>query len=45
MDGKDVPEVRSFLGLVGYHRRFVKDFYKIVVLNKVDSEKYSIPME
>ena len=26
-----VTKIRSFLGLVGYYRRFVKDFSKIVV--------------
>ena len=26
---KNMTEIRSFLGLVGYYRRFVKDFSKI----------------
>jgi hypothetical protein len=27
---KNVPEIRSFLGLVGYYRRFIEGFSKIV---------------
>jgi hypothetical protein len=27
---KNVPEVRNFMGLAGYYRRFVKGFSKIV---------------
>jgi hypothetical protein len=29
---KNVPEIRSFLGLAGYYRRFIKGFSKIVKL-------------
>jgi hypothetical protein len=39
---KNVPEIRSFLGLVGYYRRFIEGFSKIVkplttLLEKVKS--------
>jgi hypothetical protein len=27
---KNVPEIRSFLGLAGYHRRFIEGFSKIM---------------
>jgi hypothetical protein len=27
---KNVPEIRSFLGLAGYYRRFIEGFSKIV---------------
>jgi len=28
---KNATEVRSFLGLVGYYRKFIKDFAKVVI--------------
>ena len=27
---KSISEIRSFLGLTGYYRRFIKDFFRIV---------------
>ena len=36
---KNVSEVKSFLGLAGYYRKFVEGFYKIVApLTKLKSK-------
>ena len=34
-----VTEIRSFLGLAGYYRKFIKDFFRIATLTKL-TKKY-----
>ena len=36
----NVTEIRSFLGLVGYYKKFIKDFFKIAALLTKLTKKY-----
>ena len=37
---KNVTKIQSFLGLVGYYRKYVKDFSKITTLQTKLTKKY-----